>query len=139
MTDPPIDREAVVRYYPDISRGSNPDYDDAVMVVHPQGAFVSYADYRALLDAKEAAEAKCSTTERTLDWTEDRAKEYRARAEAAEAKLAVAVEGLERIGDEAFVSVATPKEMYQAWRAIAVDRIDMARTILAQIKETEDD
>lgn len=39
-------------------------------------------------------------------------------------------EALNQIAAECIVSVGTDKQMYQRWRALAVERVDIARAIL---------
>jgi hypothetical protein len=94
-------------------------------------------------DAKEAeAYAKNLREERdTLRLViEANIEKHRSRAEAAEAKLAKAVEGLREIAAEASVPVHTWKnginfkKMYEGWRKVAVQRIDKARAIIAEIE-----
>jgi hypothetical protein len=65
----------------------------------------------------------------------------KSRAEAAEAKLAKAVEALGEIASEASVTVHTHNRgginytrMYEDWRKLAVKRIDKARDTLAEIE-----
>jgi 5'-deoxynucleotidase YfbR-like HD superfamily hydrolase len=59
---------------------------------------------------------------------------------AAEAKLAKAVEALREISAEASVTVHTWKnginfkKMYEGWRKIAVQKIDVARAALAELE-----
>jgi hypothetical protein len=47
-------------------------------------------------------------------------------------------EALEEIAADAWVSVDKPKKMYRGWRAVAVERIDIARAALAAAIRSDD-
>jgi hypothetical protein len=74
----------------------------------------------------------------------DDAKEAEAYAEQLEAKLTKAVETLRYISTEVSIPVKTKKHggikfkwMYFSWREVAVKRIDIARSVLAELEGGE--
>jgi hypothetical protein len=95
----------------------------------------------AAIEALTAKLAKAVEERDTLRLVIDaNIEKHRSRAEAAEAKLAKAVEGLREIAAEASVPVHTWKnginfkKMYEGWRKVAVQRINKARATLAEIE-----
>lgn len=108
---------------------------------------------RAKSRIEEQAATIARLTEQSAMWKEsaenyrwaareaiDAAKEMLADRKAAEAKVAALVEALREIAAEASVPVHTGKnginfkKMYEGWRKIAVERIDIARAAIAAAK-----
>lgn len=79
------------------------------------------ADYIhvALLEAKEAAESREAALQRTTDWTEDRAKEYRARAMNAESQLEIVL-NVARQAMDVIESVQNYKQPHDTWEENAL-------------------
>lgn len=115
------DTDAVERLMDTLGYGCEAFHSKDCTIQRTQAVFT----LRALLTAKEAAEAKQSNLLKMLDDYVERKRAWREQAEALEAKLAVAVETLDAIAScQSYVKNDCPS---------------LARATLAQInKETED-
>lgn len=106
----------------------------------PFGLYVRHDDHAARIEQDAATIARLEGERDALrNWRAEAGAEYRAR-QAAEAKVAALVEALREIAAEASVPVHTWrnginfKKMYEGWRKIAVERIDIARAAIAAAK-----
>jgi hypothetical protein len=94
----------------------------------------------ALTAERDMATEGWAEATRLIDVARQQYGAEKSRAEAAEAKLAKAVEALREIAAEASVPVHTWKnginfkKMYEGWRKVAVQRINKARATLEEIE-----